>query len=131
LAWIAILLPERNPQVSPWASLLICSYPIIEVGFSFVRKSLREGYHPSQPDGVHLHMLANKRWSRRFFGDFSKTIQNGLTSPFLWVYAVIPCTAAIFSYQRTWLCAVLLLVSAWVYMGMYSKLAFFRWLPKK
>lgn len=131
LAWIAILLPARNAQVSPWASLLICSYPIIEVGFSFVRKSLREGYHPSQPDGVHLHMLANKRWARRLFGEFSKTLQNGFTSPFLWLYAAIPCTTAVFSYQYTWLCAVLLVASTLVYLAMYSKLAFFRWLPKK
>lgn len=131
LAWIAILLPARNAQVSPWASLLICSYPIIEVGFSFVRKSLREGYHPSQPDGVHLHMLANKRWARKLFGELSKTLQNGFTSPFLWLYAAIPCTAAVFSYQYTWLCAVLLLASILVYLAMYSKLAFFRWVPKK
>lgn len=131
LAWIAILLPQRNAQVSPWASLLICSYPIIEVGFSFVRKSLREGYHPSQPDGVHLHMLANKRWARKIYGEFPQTLQNGLTSPFLWLYAAIPCTTAVFSYQYTWLCAVLLVASTLVYLAMYSKLAFFRWLPKK
>lgn len=131
LAWIAILLPQRNAQVSPWASLLICSYPIIEVGFSFVRKSLREGYHPSQPDGVHLHMLANKRWARHLFGEFSKTLQNGFTSPFLWLYAAIPCTTAVFSYQYTWLCAVLLIASTLIYLAMYSKLAFFSWVPKK
>lgn len=131
LAWIAILLPARNAQVSPWASLLICSYPIIEVGFSFVRKSLREGYHPSQPDGVHLHMLANKRWSRRFFGDFSQTLQNGLTSPFLWLYAAISCTAAFFSYRSTWQCVLLLGASVLVYLVIYSKLAFFKWFPKK
>ena len=131
LAWIAILLPARNAQVSPWASLLICAYPIIEVGFSFVRKSLREGHHPSQPDGVHLHMLANKRWARKLFGELSKTLQNGFTSPFLWLYAAIPCTAAVFSYQYTWLCAVLLVASILVYLAMYSKLAFFKWVPKK
>lgn len=129
LAWIAILLPARNAQVSPWASLLICSYPIIEVGFSFVRKSLREGYHPSQPDGVHLHMLANKRWSRKIFNNFSPTLQNGLTSLFLWFYAAIPCAAAVFSYQSTWLCGLLLAVSIFVYLTFYSKLAFFKWIP--
>ena len=130
LAWIAILLPARNAQVSPWASLLICAYPVIEVGFSFVRKSLREGYHPSQPDGVHLHMLANKRWVRHLFGGLSKTLQNGFTSPFLWLYAAIPCTAAVFSYQYTWLCALLLVASILVYLAMYGKLAFFKWIPK-
>lgn len=131
LAWIAILLPTRNAQVSPWASLLICSYPIIEVGFSFIRKTLREGYHPSQPDGVHLHMLANKRWARRLFSEFSKTLQNGLTSPFLWVYSAVSSTSAFFFYQSTWQCGLFLLVSILVYLVIYSKLVFFKWIPKK
>lgn len=132
LAWIAILLPARNPQVSPWASLLVCSYPIIEVLFSiYRRKFLRSNCDATQPDAAHLHSLTNKRWVRKLFGGFSKTLQNGLTSPFLWLYAAIPCTAAVFSYQRTWLCAALLFASAMVYLSMYSKLAFFRWVPKK
>lgn len=132
LAWIAILLPARNPQVSPWASLLVCSYPIIEVLFSiYRRKFLRRNCDATQPDAAHLHSLTNKRWVRKLFGGFSKTLQNGLTSPFLWLYAAIPCTAAVFSYQRTWLCAALLFASAMVYLSMYSKLAFFRWVPKK
>lgn len=132
LAWIAILLPARNAQVSPWASLLICSYPIIEVLFSiYRRKFLRTNCDATQPDAFHLHSLTNKRWARHLFGNFSKTLQNGFTSPFLWLYAAIPCMAAVFSYQYTWLCAVLLLVSTLVYLTMYSKLAFFRWVPKK
>lgn len=131
LAWIAILLPARNAQVSPWASLLICSYPIIEVGFSFVRKSLREGYHPSQPDGVHLHMLANKRWARKIFTNFSKPIQNGLTSPFLWVYTSIPCLMAVLSYQNKWLTIFSFALSIILYLAFYNKLAHFRWIPKK
>lgn len=131
LAWIAILLPARNAQVSPWASLLICSYPIIEVGFSFVRKSLREGYHPSRPDGVHMHMLANKRWARHRFSTLSQTLQNGLTSPFLWIYTAISCTSAVYFYKNTWHCFFFLIFSTLIYLVMYSKLAFFKWIPKK
>ena len=132
LAWIAILLPERNPQVSAWASLLICSYPIVEVLFSiYRRKFLRTNCDATQPDAFHLHSLANKRWVRHFFSDSSKTLQNGLTSPFLWAYAAIPCTAAIFFYRGTWQCVLLLFASVLVYLAMYSKLAFFTWIPKK
>ncbi|WP_284337812.1 MraY family glycosyltransferase [Comamonas sp. NoAH] len=129
LAWIAVLLPERNAAVSPWTSLLICSYPIIEVGFSFIRKTMREGYHPSQPDGVHLHMLANKRWAKKVFSRFSKPIQNGLTSPFLWVYAAVPCVLAIFTYQNKWLAVGSFFISVLCYLAFYSKLAFFHWVP--
>lgn len=130
LAWIAILLPERNPQVSPWASLLICSYPIIEVIFSvYRRKFLRSNCDATQPDATHLHSLANKRWVRHSFSRFSKTLQNGFTSPYLWFYAAIPCTAAIFFHQSTWQCGFLLIACTLLYLAMYSKLAFFKWIP--
>ncbi|WP_027015174.1 MraY family glycosyltransferase [Comamonas composti] len=132
LAWIAVLLPERNAAVSPWSSLLICSYPIIEVAFSiFRRKFLREGYPATQPDAVHLHTLANKRWAKKIFSNSSKTTQNGLTSPFLWVYALLPCSAAIVFYDSKIFTLLSLIVSISAYLLMYSKLAFFRWIPKK
>lgn len=131
LAWIAVLLPERNSNISPWTSLLICSYPIIEVGFSVLRRSLREGYSPTQPDFFHLHSLANKRWARKIFSNFSKPMQNGLTSPFLWIYAAIPCSLAIITYQNKLLIAAAFIFSLICYLMFYCKLAFFRWLPKK
>lgn len=130
IAWIAVLLPQRNASVTPWSSLLICSYPIVEVGFSFVRKTIREGYHPSQPDGVHLHMLVNKRWAKKFFSGFSKPIQNGLTSPFLWLCTAVPCLMAIFTYQNKWLTASCFFISVVCYLAFYSKLAYFRWIRK-
>lgn len=131
LAWIAILLPERNHSVSPWTSLLICSYPIIEVGFSILRRALREGYSPTEPDFFHLHSLANKRWARKIFSNFSKPMQNGLTSPFLWIYAAIPCSLAVLSYQSKLFTATSFVFSFFCYLIFYRKLAFFRWLPKK
>ena len=131
LGWIAVLLPERNTSISPWTSLLICSYPIIEVGFSFLRKTMREGYHPSQPDGVHLHMLANKRWTKKLFPNSSQTTQNGLTSPFLWLYTLLPCSMAIIFYSNRFWTLVALFSSIIIYFLMYRKLAFFRWIPKK
>ena len=97
LAWVAVLLPSRNTSISPWTSFLICLYPVLEVAVSVIRRSMREGYSPTEPDLSHLHSLANKRWGRKFFSNFSKNIQNGLTSSFLWFYAAIPCTLAIFS----------------------------------
>ncbi|WP_205758243.1 MraY family glycosyltransferase, partial [Macromonas bipunctata] len=42
LGWIAVLLPMRNPGISPWASLLACAYPILEVLFSILRRHRRK-----------------------------------------------------------------------------------------
>lgn len=132
LAWIAILLPERNEEVSPWASLMICSYPIIEVIFSiYRRKFLRNNCDATQPDAVHLHSLANKRWVRQIFKDRSKTLQNGLTSPILWIYAFAPCAASVLFYRSTWKCAFLIIIFSICYLAIYSKLAFFKWVAFK
>ncbi|WP_312588018.1 MraY family glycosyltransferase [Comamonas terrigena] len=132
LAWISVLLPERNASISPWTSLLVCSYPITEVAFSiFRRKFLRDGQQATQPDAVHLHTLANKRWAKRIFPNASKTARNGLTSPFLWCYALLPCISAIYFRHSTSGTLLALVACVVLYLLMYRKLAFFRWFPQR
>ena len=131
LAWIAVLLPERNPSISPWTSFLICLYPVLEVAVSVTRRTMREGYSPTEPDLSHLHSLANKRWGRKIFSNFPKNIQNGPTSSFLWFYAAIPCTMAVLSYKNWIYILFSFFISLICYLTFYSKLAFFRWIPKK
>lgn len=131
LAWIAVLLPERNPSVSPWSSLLICSYPITEVAFSIYRRRfLREGYPATQPDAVHLHSLVNRRWAKKLWPNASITTQNGMTAPLLWLYALLSCSAAVFFYNNFWYTFCALVISFVFYLLMYHKLAFFRWFPR-
>ena len=131
LAWIAVLLPERNSSISPWTSFLICLYPVLEVAISVTRRALRDGYSPTEPDLSHLHSLANKRWGKKIFSQFSRNIQNGLTSSFLWIYASIPCILAIVSYKNWIYILISFFNSLLCYLTFYSKLAFFRWIPKK
>lgn len=132
IAWIAVLLPERNSSISPWTSLLICSYPVIEIGFSiFRRKFLRDGYTATQADAVHMHTLANRRWAKRLMPHASANMRNGMTSPLLWGYTFITCAAAVvFQTSRFWTLFSFLFCLL-VYLLIYSKLAFFRWIPKK
>ena len=131
LAWIAVLLPERNPSISPWTSLLICSYPILEVLFSVLRRSLREGYSPTEPDATHLHSLANKRWGKKIFHYFSPNMQNSMTSVLLWIYASISCILSVIFYKNQDLTIFSLIFCTAIYALLYSKLAFFRWIPKR
>lgn len=129
IAWIAVLLPERNIEVSPWTSFLICSYPVFEVAISVLRRYSRPGHSPTAPDFAHAHSLASKRWSKKIFTKSSKSLQNGLTSIFLWLYTLIPCTLAFFTYQSKFLTTASILLSLVFYLMIYSKLAFFRWIP--
>ncbi len=63
LASVAVMVPARNPDVSPWISVVILAYPVLEVVFSVVRK-IRRGTKPYEPDGLHLHMLVYRRLER-------------------------------------------------------------------
>jgi UDP-N-acetylmuramyl pentapeptide phosphotransferase/UDP-N-acetylglucosamine-1-phosphate transferase len=56
IAWIAILITARHPEVSPFAMLLICAYPIIETLSSMVRRVILKK-RVGQPDQQHLHHL--------------------------------------------------------------------------
>jgi UDP-N-acetylmuramyl pentapeptide phosphotransferase/UDP-N-acetylglucosamine-1-phosphate transferase len=54
VAWIAILLSHQYSQISPFAFLVICAYPIIETLFSIARR-LGHQKRVGQPDQKHLH----------------------------------------------------------------------------
>ena len=127
LAWLAVLILARHAEVSAWAPMLVCGYPILEVGFSFVRKASREGHHPGQPDRVHLHMLLNRRVARKIYPGMSKTLQNGLTSLFAWPCALVPACWAVVFYNNTVALFFGFLVFIVLYKLLYMRLTQFRW----
>ena len=56
IAWLCVMLVSRNPQVSPFACLVLCSYPIIEVLYSITRRA-KARMASGRPDRLHLHQL--------------------------------------------------------------------------
>lgn len=61
LAWSCVLLVERNQAVAPFAVLMVCIYPFIEVLFSIYRRKVKQ-LSPGQPDRQHLHSLIYRRY---------------------------------------------------------------------
>lgn len=129
LGAFAVLLPMRNPDVSPWVALVVCAYPLLEVLFSIHRKASRDGYSPMEPDGVHLHMLVYRRITRHRFKNWRPAYRNAATSPFLWAFSSAPALAAILWYDSTLLLMLSLGASAVAYALIYRRLTQFRWLP--
>jgi len=127
LAWVAVLLPMRNPQVNAWATILVCAYPVLEVGFSIQRRRKREGHHPGQPDKVHLHHLMHRRLVCKVFKNASTPLKNGLTSPLCWLCTALPAAGAVMFTQNTLALATLLGVSILAYAAVYARLSQFRW----
>ena len=81
LASVAVMVPMRNSDISPWISMVILAYPLLETGFSVIRK-IRRGNSPVQPDRLHLHMLVYRRLRRRLTGN--GRLANPVTGVLMW-----------------------------------------------
>lgn len=126
LAWLAVLLLERNPEISAWAPLLACGYPILEVLFSIWRRHQRD-LHPGHPDRLHLHSLVKSRMVRKRLPHLSAVLRNACVSPIIWLFALVPASLSVAFYTSTsWLIGSFL-ISAMLYSIFYSRLIYFNW----
>lgn len=94
LAWLAVLLLMRNPAVSPWAALLACGYPVIEVLYSMWRR-WRDKVPTGEPDQLHLHSLVKTQVILRTVPHWPPRLRNAAVSPIMWLYAALPATLAV------------------------------------
>ncbi|MEM8571341.1 MAG: glycosyltransferase [Pseudomonadota bacterium] len=119
LAVLGVLLPARNSEISAWAALLICAYPVIETIASMRRKSRREGHSVGQPDRVHFHMLAHRRYARRIVPKHKIEFRNPATSLVTWMLPALCAVLAIVSYDKTWLNVLFFFLTVGVYSQLY------------
>jgi UDP-N-acetylmuramyl pentapeptide phosphotransferase/UDP-N-acetylglucosamine-1-phosphate transferase len=114
MAWLAVLLLVRNPQISPWVCLLVFSYPVIEVLYSVVRRFL-QNQSPGAPDGLHLHSLVKTQVIRKQFSSWNPNLQNAAVSPAIWVCVAIPAFMGVLMYNASPV-ALCLMIAAFVAM---------------
>lgn len=126
IAWLAVLLLARNPEVSAWAPLLVCAYPVLEVAFSMVRRR-RRGLHPGHPDRLHLHSLVKRRVARKLLPTASNLVRNSTTGALMWGPALLPTLVAVNYPGHTPILVLGWLLSALLYSAIYARLTQFRW----
>ncbi len=126
LATIAVLVSVRNPQLSPWAALLACAYPILEVGFSVLRRTRRK-HSPGHPDRLHLHSLINRRLIRKHLPSRSPTLMNAAVSPIVWGLAGAPAACGLWFRGNTPALVGVLVFFVLLYSLAYHRLVHFAW----
>jgi UDP-N-acetylmuramyl pentapeptide phosphotransferase/UDP-N-acetylglucosamine-1-phosphate transferase len=94
LAWLAVLLPMRNPGVSVWAALLVCAYPITEVLYSVARRYASR-QSPGVADSGHLHSLIKIKLIRPRLAGMDQSVRNAAVSPIVWAFAAMPAVLAV------------------------------------
>ncbi len=123
LAWVAVMLPMRNPQVSVWAPLLVCGYPVIETGFSMGRRYWNKT-HAGQPDSAHLHSLIKVNVINRHVPHLPQPVRNSLVAPSCWVFTCLVSGFAVWQYNH-----IDFLVAAW-FSGFFVYAIIYDWVRR-
>jgi UDP-N-acetylmuramyl pentapeptide phosphotransferase/UDP-N-acetylglucosamine-1-phosphate transferase len=120
LAGLGVLLPMRNPETSAWTAILICAYPVIETLASMRRKARRDGHSVGQPDRVHFHMLAHRRYARRIVpAEGPVHLRNPATSVVTWLLPILTGILAALAWPSVLASAGCFFLTVFIYSQLY------------
>lgn len=87
IAWMAVMLPARHPEISPWACLMACGYPVMETLYTMLRRKLN-GQKTGAPDSAHLHSLVKLELIRQKYANWRPVFRNAMVAPYLLPFAI-------------------------------------------
>lgn len=126
LAWVAVLLIERNPGVSAFAALVICVHPVTEVLFSMYRRKVRKE-HPGMPDRLHFHSLVKRRNVSKWFGSSSANVRNSITGIIVGLMTTAPVLCALFVFESSILSISVSCAFVLIYITIYARIVKHYW----
>ena len=126
LAWIAVLLIERNPSVSAFSALVICILPITEVLFSIFRRKVRND-HPGKPDRLHFHSLFHRRYVRKWFVKWHSLAKNSLVGILMGLMSLLSAFMANLIYANTLYCVITSLLFVLGYVAVFARMVRHHW----
>ena len=100
IAWCSVLITMRNPEVSPFAPLLACAYPVIEVLYSIYRRK-KNRQESGQPDRLHLHQLMATQLVYNRFSKLRSVYKNSLSGFLISLFTILPAYLSWYFYTQT------------------------------
>jgi UDP-N-acetylmuramyl pentapeptide phosphotransferase/UDP-N-acetylglucosamine-1-phosphate transferase len=126
LAWVAVLLIERNPSVSAFAALMVCVHPVTEVLFSIYRRKIRKE-PPGMPDRLHFHSLVKRRYVARWFGQYRNAVRNSITGALIGLMTVTAVILASLSHNSGLVAALFFVGLCLGYVAIYARMVRHHW----
>ena len=121
LIWLSILLVARNPEISPYAILLIFFWPIMDMLFAIFRRIVKR--EPiGAPDRLHFHQLMMRGLSLTYFDGTQRSVTNPLATVLVLPMTVVPIIAAQFFWHDIGQSAVALLFFGALFIVTYRSL---------
>lgn len=90
IAWNAIVLLNREPEVSAWGILLILLWPVLDTLFAMLRRWVT-GLSISQPDKLHYHHVLMRLVLIMTHKTIGKKEANPIGSFLSWPLMAVPC----------------------------------------
>jgi UDP-N-acetylmuramyl pentapeptide phosphotransferase/UDP-N-acetylglucosamine-1-phosphate transferase len=126
LAWIAVLLIERNPTVSAFSALVICILPITEVLFSVFRRKVRNE-HPGRPDNLHFHSIVQRRYFSRWLVKWPSLAINSIVGLLMGLMSLPSAVMANLHYDNTMYCVATSLFFVLGYVTVFARMIRHYW----
>lgn len=142
IAWACVRLSQTQPQVAPFAILLICIHPVFEALYSIWRRMIR-GQSCSHADRLHLHSLILRRVVRSSSSGLNRTLRvlfNGhdVSRAKPWIsnavggivvagMSIPAAVVAFISHNNSFYSTVACLLFAMGYVAIYARLVRFAW----
>ena len=121
LIWLSILLVARNPEISPYAILLIFFWPIMDMLFAIFRRVVKR--EPiGAPDRLHFHQLMMRGLGLTYFDRTQRSVTNPLATVLVLPMTVVPIIAAQFLWHDIGQSAVALLFFGALFIVTYRSL---------
>ena len=95
LIWLSILLVARNPDISPYAILMIFFWSIIDMTFAIFRRVVRRKPIGS-PDRLRFHQLVMRGLVLVYFNANQRHITNPVATALVLPMTAVPIIAAQF-----------------------------------
>ena len=121
LIWLSILLVARNPEISPYAILLIFFWPIMDMLFAIFRRVVKR--EPiGAPDRLHFHQLMMRGLGLTYFNRTQRNVTNPLATALVLPMTAVPIIAAQFLWHDIGQSAVALLFFGALFIVTYRSL---------
>lgn len=118
LAWFAIALLIRLPELTPWALVLVFFWPIADTFFAIYRRR-RAGRPTGRPDRLHFHQLVMRAIEITLVGRNARHIANPLATLVILPMAAAPALFGVWLWNQPLAAFTVLLGFAILFIASY------------
>tara|TARA_E500000305_G_C4018797_1_gene237403 strand:+ start:738 stop:1826 length:1089 start_codon:yes stop_codon:yes gene_type:complete len=118
LAWFAILIVYRLPEVSTWAVLLVFFWPVADTLFAIYRR-LRVGARMDRPDRLHYHQFVMRALEIVCLGRGKRHIANPLATLVMMPLVAMPVVTGVVLWDQALLSFISVLVFSFLFVSSY------------